>query len=260
MTDKLRTIIVEDEEYDRKLMEKILLDHYKNDIEIIDSVSNKEQAIFSITKNNPDLVFLDIELDGDRNGAFNILNVVEHKFMIIFVTAKSHMDDLIKAIRLSCIDYIIKPTKIDDFSQPIEKAKNESQQKNIYKDNRIETFKFNVLAKDRQEAKISLQNGYTYAPVNINKIIRCESEGNYSRFYFTDNDTSLINGNLKSFEDKLNEFGFCRIGKQDLINMLHIKSFSRRNENWEVKMVDDTVLYVSAQRRTNFMVQYNKMF
>jgi len=108
-----------------------------------------------------------------------------------------------------------------------------------------------------QESKISLQEGFSYKPTFLRDIIRCEADGNYTRFTLTNKSNYLINGNLKSFEDRLNNFGFCRISKSDLINLTHIKSFSRKNISWEIMMGDNKTLYISPQRKQEFMVKYN---
>lgn len=254
---KIRTIIVEDETYDRQLIEKILQSDYSHLIEVINSVRTVEDAVRSINNQNPDLVFLDIELNGDRNGAFNILDQVEKKFKIIFVTAKSDQDDLLKAIKLSCIDYLIKPTKISDFQAPIKKVLEELNHSNELNRHKIDIFRHNAEIPNIQEAKISLQEGYSYKPTSIKDIIWCEAEGNYSRFYFTDKTSSLINGNLKSFEEILTDFGFSRISKSEFINLSHVKTFSRKSKSWEIMLSSDKTLFISPPRKQSFLIQYN---
>ncbi len=254
---KIKSIIIEDELYDRMVINKILKTYYNDYVEVVDSVSNVEDAIFSIRDKKPHLLFLDIELNGDRNGAFHILDKVQHDFKIIFITAKSGQDYLLKAIRLSCIDYLIKPTKIADFKMPILKAYETLNNLSQESFDQIKLFRHNVTVNEIQDAKISLQSGFNYFPVAIKNIIRCESQGNYTHFYFADKSHSLINGNLKSFEDRLKDFGFCRISKQDLINMYQIKHFSKKNKSWEVQMNGQHILYITPQRRQHFLSAYN---
>jgi len=260
MLEKIKTIIVEDELYDRKLIEKILTENYSDSIDIVDITDNAEDAISSIKTKNPQLVFLDIELNGDRDGAFNILKQVErNNFNVVFVTAKNQRDDFLKAIRLSCMDYLIKPTKISDFAPPIQKTLEEIHNSGITKE-RIEILKHNVSIKDKQESKISLQEGYSSIPTYIKEIVWCEAQGNYTKVYFNNDKSLLTNGNLKSYEDKLGLFGFCRINKSELINLTHISAFSKKNHAWEVKMSTKKVLYISNQRKQNFLIQYNELY
>ena len=187
------------------------------------------------------------------------IDKVGHDFKIIFVTAKSAQDDLLKAIKLSCIDYLIKPTKISDFEAPIKRVYEEINSEHSGNGHKIEVFKHNVEVHEVQESKISLQAGYTYAPTAIKNIIRCEAQGNYSKFFYINAKSNLINGNLKSFEDRLSDYGFCRVSKSDLINLSHIKFFSRKNISWEVLMVDGTTIFISPNRKQNFMLYYNSM-
>ena len=258
-TQKVRSIIIEDEMYDRRLIEEILTTYYHEYIEVIDSVDNASKAIASIRKNKPQLLFMDIELNGDRKGAFNILEEVEINFRIIFVTAKSDQDDLLKAIKLSCIDYLIKPTKISDFEGPVKKIFNELNKNNTDNAQNIDILQHNIEVHNKQEAKISLQEGFSYRPALIKNIVRCESQGNYTKIYFSNLSNSLINGNLKSFEERLTGYGFCRINKTDLINLTLIKSFSRKNSSWELLMSDNKTLFISPNRKQSFLMQYNNM-
>ena len=242
MVKRIRSIIIEDELYDRQLIEKILTNYYADYIEIVEIVDNADDAIKSIRKNKPQLLFMDIELNGDRKGAFNVLDQVEQDFRVIFVTAKSEQDDLLKAIRLNCTDYLVKPTKISDFEIPVKKAFEEINHAELKSAQNIDLLKHNIEVNNNQEAKLSLQEGFYYRPVVIKNIIRCESQGNYTRFYFSDKTNSLVNGNLKSFEERLSAYGFCRTTKTDLINLAHIRTFSRRNSSWESRSALSTRL------------------
>lgn len=257
MEQKIKSIIIEDELYDRQLIEKILTTYYDSYIEIVDSVDNASDAIKSIKQHKPQLLFMDIELNGDRKGAFNILDRVEQNFRVIFVTAKSDQDDLLKAIRLSCIDYIVKPTKISDFEVPVKKAFEQINNAEWKHPQSIDILQHNIDVNNKQEAKISLQEGFSYWPVPIKNIVRCESEGNYTKFCFSDKTSSLANGNLKSFEERLSDYGFCRINKTDLINLAQIRTFSRRNSSWELLMTDNSVRFISPNRKQSFLMQYN---
>ena len=261
MEQRIRSLIIEDELYDRQLIEKILTNYFAETIEIVGAVDNAMDAIQSIRSKKPQLLFMDIELNGDRKGAFHILDQVEHDFRVIFVTAKSEQDDLLKAIRLSCTDYLVKPTKISDFEIPVKKAYeqiNNAPAGNLHK---ILTFSgITWRLTNIQEARLSLQEGFSYRPIAVKNIIRCESQGNYTRFIFPDKTNSLANGNLKSFEERLSSYGFCRITKTDLINLAHIRTFSRRSSTWELLMNDNSTRYVSPNHKQHFLMLYNNMY
>lgn len=260
MEQRIKSLIIEDELYDRQLIEKILANYYAEYIEVVDAVDNAADAVLSIRKKKPQLLFMDIELNGDRKGAFHILDQVEQDFRVIFVTAKSEKDDLLKAIRLSCTDYLVKPTKISDFEIPVKKAYEQINNADWELTQNIAILRHNLEVNNIQEAKLSLQEGFSYRPVAIKNIVRCESQGNYTRFIFPDKTNSLANGNLKSFEERLSTYGFCRINKTDLINLAHIRTFSRRNSSWELLMSDNSTRYVSPNHKQNFLMRYNNLY
>ncbi len=260
MKQRIRSLIIEDELYDCQLIEKILTNYYADYIEIVEAVDNVADAIRCIRKEKPQLLFMDIELNGNRKGAFNILDQVEQQdFRVIFVTAKSDQDDLLKAIRLSCTDYLIKPTKISDFEIPVKKIFEEINRLDRVTPQNMDILRHNIKVNNIQEAKLSLQEGFSYRPVAIKNIVRCESQGNYTKFCFSGKTNCLANGNLKSFEERLSDYGFCRISKTDLINLAHISTFSRRNSSWELLMSDNSIRYVSPNRKQIFLISYNNM-
>ena len=82
MSEKLRTIIVEDEELARVLMKSFLKENDK--IEIIAECENGFEGVKMINELKPDLVFLDIQMP--KITGFELLELLEHKPQIIFAT------------------------------------------------------------------------------------------------------------------------------------------------------------------------------
>ena len=105
----MRSIIVDDEESARDVL-SALLHRYHSEIEVIDKCTNVEEAVSSIKKYNPELIFLDIEMP--RFAGYEILNFFENvDFKIIFVTAYDQY--AIKAFELAALDYLLKPIDPD---------------------------------------------------------------------------------------------------------------------------------------------------
>lgn len=251
--NRLSCLVVEDEIYDRKAIEHIL-SSYDDLVKVIGSVGTKAEAIDFAAKHKPQLIFLDIELHGNRNGAFEILEQLAYDYKVIFVTAKNEKDDLLKAIKLSCIDYLIKPTKVSDFKKPILNAR-----QNIYPQNeQASELKVNLAnLMNGNSPKLSLQTGYSYKPVAVKDIIRCKANGNYTDFYCTVGELPLVLGNLKSFENRLKDYGFFRIGRNDLINLREIETFTKRNTTWEIVMMDGCILHIAPNKKNEFMSAYH---
>ena len=80
MVDKLKTVIVEDEELARNLLKSFLKS--LDNIEIIGECENGFEGVKVINELQPDLVFLDIQMP--KITGFEMLELLEHKPQIIF--------------------------------------------------------------------------------------------------------------------------------------------------------------------------------
>src|SRR5438105_9058659 len=101
----IRALIADDEVLARKFIRRMLKDDH--DVEIVGECSNGKEAVALIKKQNPDVVFLDVqmpEMDG-----FAVLEAVgvDRLPEIVFTTAYEHY--AIRAFELHALDYLLKP-------------------------------------------------------------------------------------------------------------------------------------------------------
>ena len=147
---KIRTIIIDDEVRGLKIIEHFVSSN--NDIEIIASISDAEEAIEVINKMKPQLIILDIHIP--KFNGFEILERVNFReFKTIFVTA--YNEYAIKAFKYSAIDYLLKPLDEVLFSDAIKKVVEQINQTNIKTD--LKTLIHNVTSiKDPMAMKICI--------------------------------------------------------------------------------------------------------
>mgnify|MGYP000701535836 FL=1 len=79
----MKIIIIDDERLARQELANLLSEYAE--VEIVDQCSNANDAIASIEKWNPDLIFLDINMP-EKSG-FDLLMELEYVPKVIFVTA-----------------------------------------------------------------------------------------------------------------------------------------------------------------------------
>jgi len=104
---KLKTIIVDDEEPARNVL-KNLLKRIDENIEVVALCENVPDAVEQIKSLKPDLVFLDVQMP--EYAGYELVNFFDKvNFQIIFVTAYDQF--AIKAFQCSAIDYIVKPVE-----------------------------------------------------------------------------------------------------------------------------------------------------
>ena len=119
MSEKIRTLIVDDEPLARRNL-RVLLEKDPQ-IEIVEECRNGREAVKAINTLSPDLIFLDIqmpEMDG-----FDVLEHVgpEHIQSIIFVTAFDQY--ALKAFDVHALDYLLKPFDDERFAHALRRAK-----------------------------------------------------------------------------------------------------------------------------------------
>jgi two-component system, LytTR family, response regulator len=240
----LRTIIIDDEENIRILLRGIL-DSHCPDVEVVAESGSVAEAFDAINRHKPDLVLLDIRL-GDGTG-FGLLEKIEKiDFRIIFVT--SFEEYALKALKLSAVDYIMKPVIADELVAAIAKAKQliEAGEEQAFK-----VLVSNSKSQGNQDKKIVLRTADKFHFVPVSDIIRCESDSSYTKFFLEDNSTILISRTLKEFEDILTGFGFFRPFKSDLINMKHIKAFDKTDGGFII-MSDNSRVPLSDRKKEEF--------
>ncbi len=223
-----------------------LLKKYSPDIEVAGVCNSGAEGLAKITELKPDLVFLDVEMQG-MNGFEMIRKLPAVNFEIIFTTAYEQY--AIRAIRFSALDYLVKPIDTTAFQEAISRMREKMEEKQPGEQKPLEILgipaekRFNNLA-------IPTMEGLLF--IGIEDIVRCESEDKYTRIFLADKKVILASRTLGDFEDILSPHGFFRIHKSYLINLKHLKKYLR-GEGGQVIMTDGATLDVSRRKKEELM-------
>jgi two-component system LytT family response regulator len=247
----MTAIIVDDEEHCREVLEH-LLKKYCADVKLIGSYGEAEEALAILLKQQPDILFLDIEMP-DMNGFQLLEKVPSPSFNLIFTTA--YNEYALKAIKQSALDYLLKPVDKDELVQAVKKAG----------DNSLKRKEINVgsllgLINSKKETnRFAVPTVEGLIMVNADEILYCESDSAYCKFFFIDNRPMLIiSKTLKEVEETLTGCGFFRIHHSYLINMKYFQKYVR-GEGGEVVMNNGMRLPVSRTKKQDFMNMLNRM-
>lgn len=240
----IKAIIIDDIEQARITLKKDL-EVYANDITIIGEASGVVEGAKLLKTVKPDILFLDIQMQ-DGSG-FDLLDILkEINFKIIFITASDA--HAIKAFRYAAIDYLLKPVDPDELVAALSKYRmhrlNENEKYQLLND----TLKSNT----KQHERLALHTQDKIHIVNISDILRCESNVNYTEFYFTNSKKLLVTKTLKDFEDLLSDQGFYRVHQSHLINTKYIKEFVKTDGGYLI-MNDGSSVPVSTRKRPEVM-------
>lgn len=201
----------------------------------------------SIADINPDLLFLDVELD-DGTGMDLLSRVNEINFQVIFVTA--HNKYAIDAFRFSAIDFLLKPIEPDELIEAFDRVNKHI--KNNFLQDQLQVMQDSLNKITHKEKKIVLKDSNSIYFVNVNDIIRCESDGQYTEFYIENTKKIVISKSLKEYEEMLEPYGFIRPHHSHLINTNKILRFDK-GDGGNLIMQNNDEVPVSHRKKTQIL-------
>jgi two-component system LytT family response regulator len=245
-SEMIKAIIIEDEKMSRETLRR-LLEKYCPTVEVLAEADGYRKGLEEIRKHPPDVIFLDIQMP-DGSGFRLLEEIDEFDFEVIFTTAFDQF--AIKAIKYSALDYLLKPIIPDDLVAAIERVEKKKIEK-IRRKN-LEASPENYLAQDERSQKIILSTSEMIHVINVDDIIRCESDNYYTYFYFIDGRKLLVSKTLKENEELLSQHNFIRPHKSHLVNIKYIKSYIRQDGGY-ILMTDGMKIPVSRRKKDKIM-------
>lgn len=244
----IKAVIIDDEQHSIDTL-RWKLEHYCPGVEIMATFDKPEDGIRFLKQNQPDILFLDIEMPM-LNG-FDVLEELgkDLPFDIIFITAYDGFG--IKAIKFSALDYLLKPVQNKDLKEAVEKHlkkawfKTTSDQVEVLLNNVQEERKGGI-------GKIALASKESIEFVEASDIICCEANSNYTNVYMTDGKKKVISRTLKDFEEMLTEHQFFRPHISFLINLKKVKELIRGDGGY-LLMENKMKIPVSKNKREELL-------
>ncbi|MDD2344741.1 MAG: LytTR family DNA-binding domain-containing protein [Bacteroidales bacterium] len=246
----MKVAIVEDEKKMALRIEKIVKTNFP-EAEITGIATHVEDAVSLLVSTKPQIVLMDIHL---VNGTgFDVIErVFPFDFKLVFITAYEQF--AIKAFKFSALDYVLKPFDDVDIIQAISRAKEQILKETL--DIKMETLLSNLHSDHKESKKIVLKTNDSIYVAKTSDIIRLESDGAYTRFFFADGKNVFVSKNLKEFDDLLAEFGFIRIHQSHLINMEFFARYQKGDGGFVV-MKDGSKSPVSTRKKDALMEYLN---
>ena len=247
---KIRAIIVDDEKDIRFLLRKMLEEHFGDAVDIIGEAEDIAAASVLIDREAPQLVFLDIRIK-NKTGFDLLEHYTDKNFEVIFITAYDQY--AIKAFEFSAIGYLMKPIKLDELRKVIERL---VVNLNRLKDDANKRIKILIDNYDSNGIKrICLASVEGFDVLELDKVIRLESDNNYTDFITSDGARYTTSKTIKEYEDILGEFGFYRIHQRHIINLRQVKSYLK-GDGGTIILNDGTKLPLARMRKQGFLKRF----
>jgi two-component system LytT family response regulator len=241
----IKAILVDDEEKSRNTL-KSLIEKNCPSIEICDLAESVDEALVSIKKHQPKLIFLDIEMP--HGSGFTLLEkVVNPDFDVIFTTA--YNDYAIKAIKFSALDYLLKPIDVDDLIKAVNKVKKNKESKQSMPD--FELLLSNLKLKSGS-AKIAVPTFDGLQMIDAKNIVMCIADESYTHLVLSDGSKIMVSRILKEYEELLSDLNFFRAHNSCLINLAHVTKYVK-GEGGYVIMSNTEMVTVSRRKKTELL-------
>lgn len=243
----LRAIVIDDIESIRKNNVSMIKANCAQ-VSVIGQADSVASGVALIKQLAPDLVFLDVEMP-DGTG-FDLLQKLQpFDFKVIFITG--YEDFAIRAFRVSAIDYLLKPLRATDLVEAVEKA--EQSRNNEVLELKLNNL-FSNLERPKNLQKLVLKTQDKIYSVNIQDIVNCEADKNYTTFNFVNAPKLVVSTNLKEYETLLGPYNFFRTHKSHLINMAYFDHFVKSDGGNTIVMKNKTSIPLSVRKKDEFLI------
>lgn len=245
----MRTIIIEDEEYAARRLENMIR-VCDPTIEIVNKMASVQESVEWLRNNaQPDLIFLDIQLEDDLS--FAIFEQVQVRSKIIFTTAFDEY--AIKAFKLNSIDYLLKPINQEELCRAIDKYRSWSTEtapvidammlRDLLKPQPSYRERFMVAVGDKLKSINVSDIAYFFSTAGITFVVM-HSKSQYSLDFSLDN-----------LKDMLNPKDFFRINRQYFVSLKSIDKvvvYPKSRLKLVLNPPVDTDLFVSIDKVPEF--------
>ncbi len=205
MPSKLKALVVDDERLARQELLSMLASYPA--VTVIGEADSVASAARVIEDEEPDLVFLDIQLTGESG--FDLLERLTKDVQIIFVTA--YEEHAIRAFEVNALDYLLKPVSSERLTEALEKARGAGASP----------------AQDSGQLRyddrmfVRLDGRMVFLRVDSIKYVTAERD--YSHVNTTDGRSRVVRKPLSEWERRLPESHFLRIHRSTIVAMDFVK-------------------------------------
>ena len=212
----MNCIVIDDDLLSRNLAETYIM---KVDfLNILQSFSDPISALSFLSKNNVDLIFLDIEMP-EMNG-MKFIETIQQKMPQIILTT-SHTEFAIQAFEYNVTDYLVKPLDYSRFYKAIMKAKN--------------IFDNQVLHHINDDS-VFVKKGTSIIRILKSAILWVEALGDYVVLN-TGNERIVVYTTMKEMERKLSPNDYMRVHRSYIVRIDKIDTVEDNTISYNEKII-----------------------
>ena len=243
---KIESVIVDHEPTHSSFLKKCLVSKFP-EIAVRGEACSYCEACELIKAINPALVFFDV----------NIINKISlslpsengrNNYEIVYISDRS--EDAISAIRQDACGFILKPLNVSDIVVSVGSAIRKFSERAIHRVTDLVVPHDNALLPHTKLIGIPTMEGIDF--LHAYEIVRCEGLQKATRIVSTRKSNMISAYNIGEFKKLLEEYGFFSCHKSHLINLMHVKKYTREGF---VYLSDNTAIPLARRKRMEFLQQ-----
>ena len=253
-------MIVDDEPLAVKLLESFVTK--TPELELLGSFTDSVEAINAIKEQQPNLLFLDIQMP-DLNG-MELAHMIPSETRVIFTTA--FKEYAFESYEVNALDFLLKPVRYNKFLAAVEKAREWFSRKvesGRWKEN-------SPLAESGDESNLTPPSTLHLPPktifirvdgewrnIPIDQITYVNGMKDYVMFYIEGQKRPLVTHlTMKSVEDMLPESQFMRVHRSYIVALDRIRSVDRN----DCLYIGEEIIRVTEAYHDKFIQYLNSKF
>lgn len=253
----LKVMVVEDEPEIRKILKKMI--EKQDGFEVVSDCGDFTSAITDFTQYRPDVVFMDIDLNGASGmDCAKVMTELDPKVKIIFATA--HSEFMANAFEIYAFDYLVKPFNMERVQKTLSRIHSMTKmQSSAHEQLMAEHLEESAVREvEHSKNKLLIKGKDQLIFVDKKDIILVERiDGN--TLITTADEVYRTSASLGSIEEKLDEKEFMRCHKSYIINLSMISKievYGRWTYTVSLKNTVSTAL-MTAQKYEEVKKLYN---
>lgn len=248
----MKVLIVEDEQLARNNLRNIILKKF-DDLEIVGMLGSVKNTIQWLREpgNHTDIIFLDVELSDGM--CFDIFQEVKTRAKIIITTAYDTY--AIKAFKINCIDYLLKPIDPEELEQAVDRCRTAIQADETID---VEALRRALVGAQKPEfrSRFTVRIGDRILILPIEEVAYFYAEDKSTYAVTNEGKRHILDLTLDAVQESVDPSRFFRISRSQIVALDAIESVSKHlNNRLKVNLNPKPSFdaFVSRFRLTDFM-------
>jgi two-component system LytT family response regulator len=242
----MKCVIVEDEPQSAERLMTLLERFHSHQVTVEKWLKSPVEVLDYLGKNSPDLVFFDVEIKDQT--AFDLMGqLAKIDFKVIFTTA--HQEYALQAIKVSALDYLLKPVDAEELALALGKLKKIS----IEEENKSIVSLIRELKRSTKlPEKLALPSIHGTEFIPVAELVRCQADVNYTHFFLKDGRKITVAKTLKEYENQLRDHHFFRVHNSHLVNLKEVRYYQKGKGGY-LTLSDGTEIEVASRRKEELL-------